>query len=195
MAKTSASRIRVVLSKPAEPPVSRKSRRGTEPPMVRSAVGEVVPIPTLPDESTRIESAGAPFFTVSQLTPLLANVVSPMDVVMIWELPPAEVDLMPPNTSSFAAGLLVPIPTSPEASILMLSTPPSVKAMVSAAGKNIPVFVSPVLVMDGAVSEPSGNEATPVNTGESAVAAPISAGVMVVEARLVTCPKPSRLTS
>ena len=44
----------------------------------------------------------------------------------------------------------------------MLSTPPSVKAMVSAAGKNIPVLVSPVLVIDGAVSEPSANEATPV---------------------------------
>jgi hypothetical protein len=41
--------------------------------------------------------------------------------------------------------------------IRILSTPPSVKAIVSAAGKKIPVLVSPDGVIAGAVFEPAGN--------------------------------------
>jgi hypothetical protein len=42
------------------------------------------------------------------------------------------------------------------------STPPSVNAMVSAAGKKIPVFVSPVVVIEGAAAEPAEKVVTPV---------------------------------
>jgi hypothetical protein len=36
------------------------------------------------------------------------------------------------------------------------SVPPSVNAMVSAAGKKMPVLVSPVVVIDGAAAVPPG---------------------------------------
>jgi hypothetical protein len=47
------------------------------------------------------------------------------------------------------------VPTRPEESILTVSTPPSAKAIVSAVGKNIPVFVSPVAVNEGAPADPA----------------------------------------
>jgi hypothetical protein len=36
--------------------------------------------------------------------------------------------------------------------------PPSLNAILSAAGKNIPVLVSPVVVIDGAAAEPAAKE-------------------------------------
>ena len=56
----------------------------------------------------------------------------------------------------------MPIKRFPLLSILIASVPPSVKAMVSAAGENIPVFVSPVNVMLGADTVPAANVDTPV---------------------------------
>jgi hypothetical protein len=53
----------------------------------------------------------------------------------------------------------------------MDSTPPSVKAMVSAAGKKIPVLVFPVVVMEGADTVPAENVATP--DAEIVVNAPV----------------------
>ena len=43
----------------------------------------------------------------------------------------------------------------PELSILAASAPPSVKAIVSAAGKKIPVLVSPEVVIAGVPAEPA----------------------------------------
>jgi hypothetical protein len=63
--------------------------------------------------------------------------------------------------------LLVPIPTFPDESILIDSTPPSEKAIVSAPGLNMPVLVSPVNVMDGVDALPAANSmvcAPPVTT-------------------------------
>ena len=42
---------------------------------------------------------------------------------------------------------------------LAASTPPSVNPIVSAAGKKMPVFVSPVVVIDGAAAEPAAKVA------------------------------------
>jgi hypothetical protein len=53
----------------------------------------------------------------------------------------------------------------PEALTWTLCVPPVVIATVSAAGKCTPVFVSPVVVIDGAVAVPAGKVATPVNVG------------------------------
>jgi len=44
----------------------------------------------------------------------------------------------------------------------MASAPPSVNAIVSAAGKKIPVLVSPEVVIAGAAALPAENVATPV---------------------------------
>jgi hypothetical protein len=52
------------------------------------------------------------------------------------------------------AGLVVPIPTRPDESILIASAPPSAKAIVSAAGKKIPVLAS-VPRIAGVEAEPS----------------------------------------
>ena len=52
---------------------------------------------------------------------------------------------------------VTPRPRLPDESRRIDSVPPSVKAMVSAAGKNMPVLVSPELVMEGADAEPSAN--------------------------------------
>ena len=59
--------------------------------------------------------------------------------------------------SNLPVGLAVPIPKFPDASIRILSTPPSENAMVSAAGKNIPVLAS-VPRMAGVAAEPSTSE-------------------------------------
>ena len=67
-----------------------------------------------------------------------------------------------PEIVSFVVGLSVPIPNLPSDVIRIDSTPPSVKAMVSAAGKNIPVLVSPDVVIDGAETVPALNVDTPV---------------------------------
>jgi hypothetical protein len=48
------------------------------------------------------------------------------------------------------------MPTFPELSIRIASEPPSENAIVSAAGKNIPVFVSPVGEIAGAEALPDG---------------------------------------
>jgi hypothetical protein len=54
------------------------------------------------------------------------------------------------------SGELVPIPTFPDESIRIASAPPSAKAMVSAAGKKMPVFVSPTGDNAGAPTVPAG---------------------------------------
>ena len=102
---------------------------------------------------------------------------------------------MLPYKLNLVAGELVPIPTLPELSILMDSTPPSAKAMVSAAGKNIPVLVSPEVVIAGAEAEPACTVVTPVadsvvNAPDAGVVAP-TVPLMLIEAvpvRLVTTP-------
>ena len=43
----------------------------------------------------------------------------------------------------------------------MASAPPSAKAMVSAAGKNMPVFVSPAVVIAGSAAVPAVTVRTP----------------------------------
>jgi hypothetical protein len=59
--------------------------------------------------------------------------------------------------------LAVCVPTTirPLESNLTASTPPSAIAMVSAAGKNIPVLLSPVGLMDGALALPAAKVETP----------------------------------
>jgi len=74
-------------------------------------------------------------------------------------------------TCSFAAGLVVPIPKLPLESIRIDSAPPSEKAIVSAAGKKIPVLVSPVVVMAGSAAVPAEKVATPV--ADNVVNAPV----------------------
>jgi hypothetical protein len=66
-------------------------------------------------------------------------------------------------------GLAVPIPTFPLESNLIASAPPSEKAMVSAAGKNIPVLVSPVVVIAGNAAVPAAKVDCDVNVGEAIV--------------------------
>ena len=59
----------------------------------------------------------------------------------------------------------------------MASVPPSVKAIVSAAGKKIPVLVSPEFVIEGAAAEPSANSmvcAPPVTTRVPVVVGKVS---------------------
>jgi hypothetical protein len=91
-------------------------------------------------------------------------------------------------TCKFATGVQ-PIPTKPALSIRIDSTPPSVKAIVSAAGKKIPVLVSPDVVMAGADTEPACTVVTPVadNVEKApvlAVVAPI--GVLLIEPPEIT---------
>jgi hypothetical protein len=63
------------------------------------------------------------------------------------------------------SGEVVPIPTFPLESILILSVPPSVNAMVSAAGAKSPVFVSPVKVILGSDAVPAENIVGAVKVG------------------------------
>ena len=58
--------------------------------------------------------------------------------------------------------LVVLTPTPPLESILSASAPPLEKAMVLAAGKNIPVSVSPLGLTEGAAVEPAPIESPPV---------------------------------
>ena len=51
---------------------------------------------------------------------------------------------------------MTPRPRLPDASRRIDSTPPSVKAIVSAAGKKMPVLVSPVVVIAAIVAVPAG---------------------------------------
>ena len=88
--------------------------------------------------------------------------------------------LVPPLTFNRAEPEVVPIPTFPELLILTLSTPPSVKAMVSAAGKKMPVLVSPSLVMDGAAADPSAKLATPVTFNDVTVPPTVDADCHVL---------------
>jgi hypothetical protein len=88
-----------------------------------------------------------------------------------------------PRRLEAAVGELVPIPTLPEESIRIDSTPPSEKAIVSAAGKKIPVLVSPVVVMAGAAAVPAGTVVTPV-------AVNVPASVTFCEASTVTAVVP-----
>jgi len=86
-----------------------------------------------------------------------------------------------PTTASLAPGLDVPIPTLALELMRITSTPPSTSAIVSAAGKNIPVFVSPEVVRAGAPSVPAERVVTPVadrvvNAPEPAVVEPIEPG-------------------
>ena len=59
-----------------------------------------------------------------------------------------------PLTSSFCVGLIVPIPTLPELSILNLSLPAVSTVNVSALGNLIAVFVSPVWKIESAIDTP-----------------------------------------
>lgn len=75
------------------------------------------------------------------------------------------------------------------------SAPPSTRAIVSAAGKNIPVLVSPVVVIAGADTVPAENVATPladkvVNAPVLAVVAPTVPLILIdaVPVKLVTVP-------
>ena len=88
-----------------------------------------------------------------------------------------------PATSSFCVGELVPIPRLPEESIRIASAPPSEKAMVSAAGKKMPVLVSPVLVIAGSSAVPAAKDATP--EAETVVKAPVLAVVAPIDILLI----------
>jgi hypothetical protein len=57
-------------------------------------------------------------------------------------------------TVNLSAGLLLPIPTLPLLLMRMASVPPSLNAMVSAAGDHMPVLVSPVNVYEGVPTAP-----------------------------------------
>jgi len=59
---------------------------------------------------------------------------------------------------------------------------------VSAAGKNIPVLVSPVLVIAGAAAEPAANEATPLNAPVVALTVPPDWFVAVPAVKLAAVP-------
>jgi hypothetical protein len=81
-------------------------------------------------------------------------VVVPPVVSVSVKFANAEFILTAPLTSSFEAGLVVPIPTFPLESIRIASAPPSANATVSAAGKKMPVLVSPVGEIAGAAAVP-----------------------------------------
>jgi hypothetical protein len=89
---------------------------------------------------------------------------------------PVETDplaTLPVTLKLVAPGSVVlPIDTPPDEWMRIASTPPSAKAMVSAAGKNIPVLVSPVVVMAGAAAEPAGNVVAPLALNAPVIAAP-----------------------
>lgn len=87
---------------------------------------------------------------------------------------------LPPLTCKRVVGLDVPIPTLPEELIRIASAPPSVKAIVSAAGKNTPVLVSPVVVIAGKLTVPAENVATPLNEPVVAATVPPDRFVAVV---------------
>ena len=67
-----------------------------------------------------------------------------------------------PATTNLLVGAVLPIPTLPLLSMRIASTPPSLKAIVSAAGDHIPVLRSPVNVWLGAAAVPREAERTPV---------------------------------
>ena len=94
-----------------------------------------------------------------------------------------------------------PIPTFPALSIRIRSVPPVVNPSVSAAGKKMPVFVSPVVVRPGSAAVPAAKVDTPVTPrvvlAVNEVKAPVVAVVaptvplMLIDAvpvRLVTVP-------
>ena len=68
----------------------------------------------------------------------------------------------------------------PELLILIASAPPSANAIVSAAGKKIPVLVSPEVVIAGAAAEPAENVATPEALSVVTLAVPPDTLVAVV---------------
>ena len=59
------------------------------------------------------------------------------------------------TNNAFPRALVVPTKTLPPESIRIASAPPSAKAIVSAAGKNIPVLVSAAGAIDGAAADPA----------------------------------------
>jgi hypothetical protein len=86
--------------------------------------------------------------------------------------------LAPPTISALKAGFVTPTPKLPALSNLATSAPPSANAIVSAAGKKIPVLVSPVVVMAWADTVPACTVVTPVadnveNAPVDAVVAPM----------------------
>jgi hypothetical protein len=79
--------------------------------------------------------------------------------------------------------LVVPTSKLPLESIRIDSAPPSVKAIVSAAGKKIPVLVSPVVVMAGSETVPAEKVVTPAKFAvvptNNALAIPTPPAVMI----------------
>ena len=102
---------------------------------------------------------------------------------------PAAVDALFPITrllkpeTPLVVGSVCAIPTLPLESIRIASAPPSEKAMVSAAGNQIPVLVSPVVVMAGSNAVPACTVVTPV--ADSVVNAPVDAVVAPIDMLLI----------
>ena len=91
----------------------------------------------------------------------------------------AELVLTPP--APLLIRLLFPVRiTFPLESILMLSVPPSLNAIVSAAGKKRPVLVSPVGLMAGVEAEPVPDVIDVVETRVGMVPVVMVAAVEVV---------------
>jgi hypothetical protein len=92
----------------------------------------------------------------------IPEVCAPEFLMLAMYFAVAPSDVFAPTTVNLPAADVVPTSKLPLESILAASAPPSVKAIVSAAGKNMPVFVSPVVVIAGSAAEPAENVATPV---------------------------------
>ena len=115
------------------------------------AVSETVPEP---------ESARAPALVTSGV---VTEVLAPRVAVFAAEVTVKFAAVTLPVTERFAApgSVVLPMLIPPLAWILRSSAPFVVNAMVSAAGKNIPVLVSPMFVIDGSAAVPSANWVTP----------------------------------
>ena len=88
------------------------------------------------------------------------------------------------------------MPTLPADVIRIASAPPSEKAMVSAAGKKMPVLVSPVVVMAGSAAVPAEKVATPVtpNVPDAVIFANPAVPVKVGDADNTLLPVPVLVT-
>jgi hypothetical protein len=114
--------------------------------------------------------------------------IKDVDAVGVYVFVPVEKVLKtgtvaPEEIVSLVSGLVTLIPTLPLEAIRIASAPPSEKAIVSAAGKKMPVLVSPVVVMAGAETVPAGTVVTPV-------AVNVPASVTFCEASTVTAVVP-----
>ena len=87
-----------------------------------------------------------------------------------------------PATSRGEVGV-VPMPTRPLLSMRRRSVPPVLTAAVSAAGKKIPVLVSPVVVILGAAALPAANSTVEALVVVTMV--PVAAGIVTVKSLAV----------